>query len=88
VKKADKVALIVGISKYPKNSGWSEINGENDIDLIKEALKLRGFSESNIYVLKGSMATKENIKNKLKTISKKIEPGGFFFSIFQVMDNK
>lgn len=31
-------ALLVGISKYPTNSGWCELASKNDIQLLKESL--------------------------------------------------
>ena len=38
----NKRALLIGLSKYGVNTGWNNIHGTNDIDLIKT--KLIGFS--------------------------------------------
>ena len=39
VVNAGKRALLVGISKYPLNSGWCEISSSNDLELLASILK-------------------------------------------------
>lgn len=80
--ETDKYALLVAVSEYPENSGWSRINGENDIFLIKNALLLRGFKEDHIQVLKGEQATKANILNAFQNISTHLQKGDFFIFHF------
>ena len=36
---AGRKALLVGISKYPQNSGWREISSSNDLELLASILK-------------------------------------------------
>ena len=79
---ADKVALLVGISSYPADSGWSNIHGENDLDILAKALEERGFKNENIYVLAGKKATKKNIIKSLNDLSSKVAKGGFFVTQF------
>ena len=49
-------ALLVGISTYGDNTGWKNIHGANDVDLMKSVLN--GFS---IRELKNANATYDNI---------------------------
>ena len=48
----NKRALLVGISQYGNNTGWKNIHGANDVDLMKSVLN--GFS---IRELKNANAT-------------------------------
>ena len=59
-----KKALIVGISDYPSTSGWSSINSDNDIDILKQAIKNVGFSLTTV---ENQHATKKGI---VKALSK------------------
>ena len=64
-----KRALIVGISDYPITSGWSKINSDNDIDILKQGVRNVGFS---LTTLENQNATKEGIVqalDKLKEVS-------------------
>jgi len=36
---AGRKALLVGISKYPQNSGWREISSSNDLELLASMLQ-------------------------------------------------
>lgn len=68
-------ALVIGIGEYPKESGWSAINGDNDIDIVCAFLSENGFSGNNIVVLKNSQATKANIVKQFKAIAAAARPG-------------
>ena len=35
---ANKWALLVGVSHYPKANGWNDLAADNDVDIVKEAL--------------------------------------------------
>ena len=61
----NKRALLVGISQYGNNTGWKNIHGANDVDLMKSVLN--GFS---IRELKNANATYENIIKELNYLTK------------------
>lgn len=63
----NKIALVVGVSKYPKSSEWSAINGLNDIKLLNPSLKKKGFKT---IILENEQATKKNIISKIKEIER------------------
>lgn len=56
-----KHALLIGVGDYPTNSGWQDLGAANDIDLLKNALTLQGFTNENILLLKDQAATKASI---------------------------
>lgn len=63
---AKNTALLVGIGNYNfAATGWSEIHGNNDVSLLEEKLKAKGFSVSHLIDAK---ATKSNIKNALSKL--------------------
>ncbi len=62
-----KTALIVGISTYPKSSGWTKINSDNDIQILSNELKKKKF---NLRILKNQNATKANILKELIKLEK------------------
>jgi len=82
--KAKKRAIIVAIGDYPEESGWQDINSQNDIAPIKASLMHHGFAESDIVVLKDQQATRENIqrafRNHLIKKSRKGDIAVFHFS--------
>lgn len=65
-KEPKKLALIVAISKYAPSTGWNSLNSENDIPLVKEALKRQGFKEENIRIVRDKEATKQGILNAMQ----------------------
>ncbi len=65
-KESKKLALIVAISKYAPSTGWNSLNSENDIPLVKEALKRQGFKEENIRIVRDKEATKQGILNAMQ----------------------
>lgn len=68
---AVKRALLVGIGDYPNNSGWTFINADNDISLLKEKLS----NDFIVYSLKDSQATCHNIKSALSELILKSDVG-------------
>lgn len=92
-KEPGKLALIVAISKYAPSTGWNNLNSENDIPLIREALKRQGFKEENIRIVRDKEATKQGILNAIQQqLIDKAKPGDicvFHFSGHgeQVFDN-
>ena len=70
-------ALLVGISTYGDNTGWKNIHGANDVDLMKSVLN--GFS---IRELKNANATYDNIIKELNNLSKKTKEGDIVYIHF------
>ena len=63
-----KRALVIGIGDYPKESGWTKINGNNDIEIITATLNAYGFNNPNIQTLKDHQATKRAIVSAFETL--------------------
>lgn len=74
-RQPDKFALIVAISEYPRESGWSALSSYNDIALIKESLINQGFTEDYIQVITDSDASKAGIQNALETLIERVQNG-------------
>jgi len=89
----EKYAVIVAISNYAPATGWNMLNSENDIPLIREALKRQGFKEANIRIIRDKEATKQGIllamQQQFITKAKAGDICVFHFSGHgqQVMDN-
>ena len=49
---AGRKALLVGISKYPQNSGWREISSSNDLELLASILKGTRFKSGHYHGIK------------------------------------
>ena len=62
-------ALLVGVSQYSgyRNSQWSDINGVNDIRILKALMQSKGFA---IDTLVNTNATASNIRQALETLTK------------------
>ena len=73
----NKRALLIGISQYGNNTGWKNIHGANDVDLMKSVLK--GFS---IRELKNANATYDNIIKELNYLTKKTKEGDIVYIHF------
>lgn len=73
----NKRALLVGISQYGNNTGWKNIHGANDVDLMKSVLN--GFS---IRELKNANATYDNIIKELNYLTKKTKEGDIVYIHF------
>lgn len=66
-------ALLVGISKYSgyTNSQWNDINGVNDIRILKTIMQSKGFT---IDTLVNTTATAANIRQALETLTMTCRP--------------
>ena len=73
----NKRALLIGISQYGNNTGWKNIHGANDVDLMKSVLN--GFS---IRELKNANATYDNIIKELNYLTKKTKEGDLVYIHF------
>ena len=85
----ERWAIVVGISEYPTSSGWCNINGANDINIIVPMLQRNGFVPTHITTLANDQATKGNIKNaiialsnKVKDKDKKVSGVGYAFPLY------
>jgi hypothetical protein len=56
-----KRALIVAIGKYEPSTKWSDLSSANDVALIRDALKLQGFADSDIHEIRNQDATRKDI---------------------------
>jgi len=77
----EKKALIIGIGSYPQETGWSQINGDKDANVVEESLKGIGFR--NTTKLINSQATKVNILDQLNTMLDSCQQGDvvlFYFA--------
>lgn len=77
---AKNTALLIGIGDYdPVITGWSKIHGNNDISLLEEKLKTKGFSVS---CLVDSDATKGKIKTALSSFVASVQSGDVVYLHF------
>lgn len=70
---AENRALLVGIGRYPAYTGWTEIHGDADVNLLFQALKRNGFSD--VKTLKNAQATKVAIVKELKALANRCQQG-------------
>lgn len=78
----NKRALVIGIGAYPVESGWTEIHGDHDIDIISSFLIENGFAKEHILTLKNEQATKKNIVEQFKKITELSTTGDFVYIHF------
>lgn len=78
----NKIALVVGIGRYPQESGWSTIHGDHDILMVEEMLRKNGFENDNIVALKNEGATRTAIIQALEQIYHKIKKGDVVYIHF------
>ena len=78
--KAQKHALLIGISDY-STSGLSSLPGAvNDIKATSKVLQENlGFQEDNIVALLDEQATHTAVIAALKKLDKRVEPGDFVY---------
>ena len=69
---ADNRALLVGIGKYKSDTGWKNIHGDADVELLKPKLEKHGFV---VYTLINEEATKEAIQGALIRLKEECQPG-------------
>ena len=70
---AEDRALLVGIGRYPVYTGWTEIHGDADVDLLVPALKKNGYGD--VKTLNNAQATKATIIKELKALASRSEAG-------------
>ncbi len=79
---AEKHALIIALGSYNKETDWSSISSANDVEIIKQALIIKGFSEENIHVYIDGL-TKDGILNAIKSdLINKVKKGDVVYFHF------
>lgn len=74
ITNATNRALLVGIGLYDQmKTGWSQIHGDKDVELLKPLLKKQGFHD--IVAITNSEATKAAIVKELKSLAERSKPG-------------
>ena len=68
-------ALVIGIGDYPAESGWRNINGDKDIEIVCAFLKENGFTQNNIVILKNAEATKASIVQQFNLLAANAKMG-------------
>lgn len=80
---AKKLALLIGISEYPKHqvaeASWPAIHGANDIHLLSATLRKQGFA---IHELRNGSATAGNIRQALKVLASRAVRGDLVYIHF------
>ena len=79
---ANKWALLVGVSHYPKAYGWNDLAADNDLLIVNDVLKKQGFAEERTTILSNEKATKANIMAAFKVLSQKIQKGDVVVFLF------
>ena len=80
---AERRALVIGIGEYPDvDYGWHEINGDNDIPLVKELLLANRFKETNIHTLSNEQATFKGISAAFSRLIRKASQGDIVYIHF------
>lgn len=80
--QATKYALVVGIGEYPIENGWTSINGDNDIALVRDILFANGFSDNNIYELRNAEATASAIRQGFDNLITLVQKGDIIYIHF------
>ena len=74
LSSAESRALLVGIGKYDRvKTGWTQIHGDNDVELLRQALAKKGFND--ICTLTNQGATKARIVKELQDLASRSQPG-------------
>ncbi len=78
-----KHALLVGISRYPVDSGAAQLDGVLiDLKSARRMAHAMGVDDASIVELRNTDATKRNIQNKLEQLSRKVLEGDRVFVYF------
>ena len=80
---AENRALLVGIGKYDtRQTGWSVLHGDRDIDMLSNAMLGNGYKKENLKCLKNEQATKAAIIKALKELAAQCRQGDRVFFHF------
>lgn len=85
-RAAQRVAILVGVSAYPRASGLPALTGvRNDLALVRNALMKHGFARERITLVADGVEgatlapTRENILATLRGRARDARPGDFYF---------
>jgi hypothetical protein len=81
-QKITRYAVLVGIGRYPSESGWSDISGDTDVANMATALEKKGFLPGNITRIVNEEATVEQILLAFRELSKKVQAGDVVYVHF------
>lgn len=65
-QKHEKIALLIGISKYPESTLWDSLHCRRDVEMMSIALQRQGFKK--IRILLDDAATKEEIIKEIQRL--------------------
>ena len=82
VSANNRWAIVVGISNYPKETGWGKISGVADVDIVIPMLKQNGFNENNIITLTDKQATKKGIEAAFDNLANQVKSGDVIYFHF------
>lgn len=80
VKASNKRAILVGVGLQPKDTKWEDTYAGNDVKVMQESLKNKGFAD--VQSLKDEQATKEKTIAALEEAYKKCQEGDVFLFYF------
>ncbi len=82
-KSPTKLALIVAVGEYHKETNWRSLQSANDVDLIHAALLKQGFLPENIHVIENEAASKSGIQQAFQNrLLKRARSGDIAFFHF------
>lgn len=68
--EAKKIALLIGVGKYPAMSGWCGLDASEDVEMLQQSLKGAGFA---VFTLTDASAKHDNILKAIENL--KCQPG-------------
>ena len=77
-----RYALLVGIGEYPKESGWTKIHGDRDVQLLAEELKNYSFLPANTIRRTNEKASRELILASLDQLQQRVQSGDIVYIHF------
>ncbi len=89
---AKNIAMLVGVGNYPRGSDWQQLHAQNDLQLLFETLKQKGFESDNVILLSNEQATKNGILKAILMLKEKASKDDIVYFHFsghgqQVKDN-
>jgi metacaspase-1 len=75
----NKVALIFALSQYNPDTKWPDINSMNDVPIIQDALKQRGYEDKNIHIYQNQLNKQGMIDAIRKHLIEGIKPGDIVY---------
>ncbi len=70
-----KRALLIGIGNYPRGNGWNNLSSENDLHYLSNVLRIKGFQQEHITLLRNESATRAGIEKAVEDFIRTCKPG-------------